>query len=76
MVPRQEEGIEATERVRLLQEAIRGLPPKGRAAFLLHKFMAVPHSEIAVRLGMTKDMVEGHIINALAHCRKMVEGIG
>jgi DNA-directed RNA polymerase specialized sigma24 family protein len=37
--------------------------------FLLHKFEGLSHADIATRLGISKNMVEKHIIKALAHCR-------
>ncbi len=71
--PRQDDAVEAKERVRLLYEAIAKLPPKCRQVFLLHKFMDLPHAEIAARLGISKNMVEKHVMKAMAHCRRCVE---
>ncbi|MEP6933242.1 MAG: sigma-70 family RNA polymerase sigma factor [Nitrospirota bacterium] len=75
-MPSQEVEVEAKERVRLLHEAIANLPPKCRQVFLLHKFMELPHAEIAVRLGISKNMVEKHVIKAMSRCRDRVEGLG
>ncbi len=72
--PDQEAVVESKERLDLLRQAINELPPKCRHVFLLHKFMHLPHAEIAERLGISKNMVEKHIIKALAYCRKRVEG--
>lgn len=74
-IPRQDVEVEAKERVRLLYEAIADLPPKCRQVFLLHKFMDMPHAYIAARLGISKNMVEKHVMKAMAHCRKRVEGV-
>lgn len=71
--PRQDDAVEAKERVQLLYDAIAELPPKCRQAFLLHKFMELSHAEIAGRLGISKNMVEKHVMKALAHCRQRVE---
>ena len=71
--PRQDDAVEAKERVRLLYDAISELPPKCRQVFLLHKFMNFPHAEIAGRLGISKNMVEKHVMKAMAHCRRRVE---
>lgn len=75
-MPRQDVECEAKERVRLLHEAIAALPPKCRQVFLLHKFMDLPHAEIAMRLGISKNMVEKHVMKALSRCRERVEGLG
>jgi RNA polymerase sigma factor (sigma-70 family) len=72
-VPRQDDAVEAKERVHLLYDAISELPPKCRQVFLLHKFMNLPHAEIAGRLGISKNMVEKHVMKAMAHCRRRVE---
>lgn len=44
---------------------IRGLPPKTRDAFLLHRFENLTYREIAARLGISVSMVEKHIAEAL-----------
>ena len=72
-VPRQDDAVEAKERVELLYHAISELPPKCRQVFLLHKFRHLPHAEIAGRLGISKNMVEKHVMKAMAHCRRRVE---
>ncbi|MCC6141415.1 MAG: sigma-70 family RNA polymerase sigma factor [Nitrospira sp.] len=72
MVPRQDDALEARERMQLLYDAIAELPPKCRQVFLLHKFMDLSHAEIAGRLGISKNMVEKHVMKALAYCRQRV----
>lgn len=74
-IPDQETIVEAKERVALLRLAIAELPPKCRHVFLLHKFMDLSHAEIAGRLGISKNMVEKHVIKAMMHCRKRLDGI-
>lgn len=62
-------ALEQRERVRLLAQAIAELPPRCREAFLLHKIDGLSHSEVARRLGISRSMVEKHVMKALAHCR-------
>jgi RNA polymerase sigma-70 factor (ECF subfamily) len=71
--PHQDDIVDAKERVQLLYEAIKDLPPKCRQVFLLYKFEELPHAEIARRLGISKNMVEKHVMKAMAHCRRRVE---
>lgn len=71
--PRQDDAVEAKERVQLLYDAIAELPPRCRQVFLLHKFMDLSHAEIAGRLGISKNMVEKHVMKAMTHCRQRVE---
>lgn len=65
----QETLLELREQVHCLYQAIQELPPRCRQVFLLHKFKERSHSEIAAQLGISKSMVEKHIIKAMAHCR-------
>jgi DNA-directed RNA polymerase specialized sigma24 family protein len=44
--------------------------------FLLHKFEQRSHAEIAAGLGTSKNMVEKHVIKAMAHCRKRMDEVG
>lgn len=71
--PDQEAILEGKQRLALLREAIAELPPKCRYVFVMHKFMHLPHSELAERLGISKSMVERHVMKALAHCRDRLE---
>lgn len=49
------------------------LPSNCREAFLLRKLDGMAHHEIASRMGISKDMVEKHIVNAMKHCRIRVK---
>ena len=64
---------DARKRFEILRQAIADLPPKCRTVFLLYKFKNFSHAEIAARFGISKNMVEKHIIKAMAHCRKRME---
>ncbi len=52
-----------------LQRALQQLPERCREAFLLRKVQGCSQMEIAERLGISRDMVEKHIVNAMKHCR-------
>lgn len=58
------------QRLRLLVRAIESLPPRCREAFVLHRFDGLPQAEVAVRMGVSVNMVERHIMLAVATCRK------
>ncbi len=68
--PIQEREVEAKERMQRLYQAIRELSPKCRHVFLLHKFKERSQAEIATQLGISKNMVEKHVMKALAHCKR------
>lgn len=67
--PSAEIVLEHKQRLQLLAQAIAELPPRCREAFLLHKLDGLTHSQIAGRLGISRSMVEKHVMKALAHCR-------
>lgn len=67
---------EGRAEIGLLLDAVRALPPKCRAVFVMHRFDEVPHTEIARRLGITVSMVEKHIAAAMGHLRKRLKGDG
>ena len=69
----QERIIESRQQVRILYRAILDLPPKCRQVFLLHKFKECSHAQIADHLGISKSMVEKHIIKAMTHCRRRLD---
>ena len=58
------------QRVRLLERAIESLPLRCRQAIVLHKLDGLPQAEVAARMGVSINMVERHIMLALASCRK------
>ncbi|MFT3813308.1 MAG: RNA polymerase sigma factor [Acidovorax sp.] len=58
------------QRVRLLVRAIEGLPDRCREAFVLHRLDGLPQAEVAARMGVSLNMVERHIMLAIATCRK------
>ncbi|WP_304608564.1 sigma-70 family RNA polymerase sigma factor [Inquilinus sp. Marseille-Q2685] len=67
--PGAESVLDHRQRLQVLERAVAELPPKCREVFLLHKFDGLGHGEIAARLGISRSMVEKHVMKALAHCR-------
>jgi RNA polymerase sigma-70 factor (ECF subfamily) len=60
-----EQIIAARQRLDQLVDAVNLLPPKCRTVFVLRKFENVSHTEIAERLGISRNMVEKHLRNAI-----------
>ncbi|WP_447970942.1 RNA polymerase sigma factor [Nitrospira sp. M1] len=73
--PDQEQRVEGKERLHRLYLAIQELPPKCRHVFLLHKFQERSQMEIAIQLGISKNMVEKHVMKALAHCKRRLDDV-
>lgn len=65
-----EEQAEANQRVDILLDAIDALPPRCREAFILHKFDGLSHAEVAAQMGISRNMVERHVMLAVAACRR------
>ncbi len=67
-------GPEATLDARELEQQVIGilgeLPPDCRRALVLHRFTGRTYREIAVELGVSRSMVEKHLIRALKHLRR------
>jgi len=57
------------ERLTLLQRALAELSEPCRQSFMLRKLDGLGHDEISRHLGISKGMVEKHIVNAMKHCR-------
>jgi RNA polymerase sigma-70 factor (ECF subfamily) len=60
-----EAGLLASQRSRLLKEAVEHLPPQCRTAFTLKVFHGCSYKEIAQRLGISTKTVEHHIARGL-----------
>lgn len=71
--PDPESVLDMQQRLQILQEAIAELPPKCRTVFMMHKFENLSYTEISASLGISRNMVEKHIIKALAYCRKRLD---
>jgi RNA polymerase sigma factor (sigma-70 family) len=59
-----------------LLELIDTLPPRSKEAFVLYKFDGLSHAEIAKQMGISINMVEKHIINAMVSCKKGMSARG
>lgn len=66
--PSAERTIEAKERLAALIRSVDELPPRCRQVFVLRKFHGLDQAEIAKTLGISRNMVEKHLRNALLHC--------
>lgn len=56
-----------------LTRAIENLPPRCRDVFILHKLHDVPQEEIAIRLGISRNMVAQHIMRAMHGIRPVLQ---
>ncbi|HWB49293.1 MAG TPA: sigma-70 family RNA polymerase sigma factor [Stellaceae bacterium] len=74
--PNPEQVATARQELDILHEAVRDLPPKCRAVFLLYRGRGLPARKIAERLGISEKTVEKHIAKAMMHCRRRLKEAG
>lgn len=67
--PSPQNHFDDSQRLDLLQRALAELPPLCRESFMLRKLEGLSHPQIAERLGISRSLVEKHIVNAMKHCR-------
>ncbi|SFK69421.1 RNA polymerase sigma factor [Methylocapsa palsarum] len=63
--PQSEQQIEANDRMRRLLDAVEDLPPRCRQVLIMRRFEDLHQTEIAARLGISRNMVEKHLRLAL-----------
>ena len=67
--PSQERIVNGRQCLILLARAIEKLPNRCQEVFILSRLHGMANGEIAARPGISRNMVEKHIIKALIHCR-------
>jgi RNA polymerase sigma factor (sigma-70 family) len=64
----------ASEELRMVEQALRELPPNYRRAFILRRYYESTPEEIATTLGIGTRMVRNYISRATIYCKLRVEG--
>lgn len=68
-----ERQVLAADELRAVREALRELPAKTSAAFVMHVVEGREFAAIARRMKLTERMVRYHVARALAHCRTRLD---
>lgn len=63
----------AVDQLRLVREALRELPRKTSAAFVMHAIEGREFGAIASTMKLTERMVRYHVARAMAHCRARLD---
>lgn len=63
-----DEGLLIQARLTLLRSAIAELPLRRRAVFILHRLHQLSPDAIGRKLGISRNSVDRHLREALAHC--------
>ncbi len=69
--PSAERVVDARQRLLILAKAIEALPPRCQQVFILSRIEGMANCDIAQKLGISRNMVEKHIIKALLQCRRV-----
>ena len=64
-----EDWTEISQQMKRLDDVLRHLSPKCRAAILMHRRDGMTYDEIARTLGISSSMVKKHLSQGLARCR-------
>ncbi len=64
-----EEQVIAEQTIAVLCDAIAELPPQCRRVFLMRKYQALSHRQIAQALDISVSAVEQHITNGIKRCK-------
>ena len=67
--PAPTQNMQLDQRLALMQKALDELSQPCRDSFLLRKLEGLSHQQIAEHLGISRSLVEKHIVNAMKHCR-------
>lgn len=68
--PMPEQRVAAAETLGTLGEAVRGLPPKQRAALIMRYLDEMAYTEIAKALGCSEDSARANVYQALRRLRR------
>lgn len=68
VMPSAERLAEVAQALLLVDQALNGLSPKAKSAFILSQVDGLTHAEIAERLGVSVSMVRKYIAQALTKC--------
>jgi RNA polymerase sigma-70 factor (ECF subfamily) len=66
-------ALEASNDLRHIEAALRGLPDRTRQIFLLNRIHGRKYGEIATVMGLSQSAVEKHMMRALQACKASLE---
>jgi RNA polymerase sigma factor (sigma-70 family) len=76
VLPTFEGDLDTAQRVARLRVVLKQLSPKCQAAVTLRFSHGLSYREIAVRLGVSPQMVKKYVAQALSHCRRRMARLG
>lgn len=70
-----EQEVEAAQKIKIYCDAIAELPPQCRRVFLMRKYQALSHKEIATKLNVSVGAVEKQITLGIKRCRIYMDNL-
>jgi len=70
VLPNFEGDVDAAQRAQRLETVLKQLRPKCRTAVLLRFAHGLSYREVALRLGVSPQMAQKYVAQALSHCRR------
>lgn len=63
----QDEALIARDQLQRMRLALADLPPAVQTSFRLHKIDGLTHAQVAERMGVSRSLIEKHMMAALRH---------
>jgi RNA polymerase sigma factor (sigma-70 family) len=68
-----ENAVNARQRLQLIQQILKQLPPRCRQAFMLYKFDGMEYKDIAHQMNLTESMVRKYVLRAVRFCAEKLD---
>jgi RNA polymerase sigma-70 factor (ECF subfamily) len=68
--------LDTAVRIKRLREVLQQLPPKCQAAVVMQYWHGMRYEDIALRLGVSTNMVKKYLSQGLLHCRRRMARLG
>ena len=69
----QDEALIARDQLHRMRIALADLPEAVQTSFRLHKFEGLTHAQVAERMGVSRSLIEKHIMSALRHLSQRLD---
>lgn len=69
----QDEALIARDQLRQMRIALAALPEAVQTSFRLHKIDGLTHAQVAERMGVSRSLIEKHMMSALRHLSQSLD---
>lgn len=68
-----ENAVTARQRLQLIQQILKQLPPRCRQAFMLYKIEGMEYKDIALQMKLSESMVRKYVLKAVRFCAEKLD---